>query len=93
MAESRKHFLGGASAGLIAATVAWQKSELKTSEPPAGAPPAFGTTPEAGPPVSTATFAEAEKLVQFEMSAAHRQMAADSWRRTLASVYERRTGP
>jgi Asp-tRNA(Asn)/Glu-tRNA(Gln) amidotransferase A subunit family amidase len=93
MAGSRRQFLGGASAGLIAAAAACQKSELKTSQPPAGAPPAFGTAPEAGPPVSTATFAEAEKLVQFEMSPADRQMAADSWRRTLASLYERRTGP
>ncbi len=98
MPESRRNFLGGASAGLIAAAVACQKSEpkpseAKISEPPAGAPPAFGTAPEAGPPVSTATFAEAEKLVQVEMSPADRQMAADSWRRTLASSYERRTGP
>jgi Asp-tRNA(Asn)/Glu-tRNA(Gln) amidotransferase A subunit family amidase len=93
MAESRRQFLGGASAGLIAAAVACQKSAPKASEPPAGAPPAFGTAPEVGPPVSTTTFAEAEKLVQFEMTPADRQMAADSWRRTLASVYERRTGP
>jgi Asp-tRNA(Asn)/Glu-tRNA(Gln) amidotransferase A subunit family amidase len=93
MAESRRQFLGGASAGLIAAAVACQKTTPKASEAPAGAPPAFGTAPEAGPPVSTATFAEAEKLVQVEMAPADRQMAADSWRRTLASLYERRTGP
>jgi Asp-tRNA(Asn)/Glu-tRNA(Gln) amidotransferase A subunit family amidase len=93
MAESRRQFLGGAPAGLIAAAVACQKTEVKSSAPPAGAPPAFGTAPEAGPPVSTATFAEAEKLVQVEMTPADRQMAADSWRRTLASLYERRTGP
>ena len=93
MPESRRQFLGGASAGLIAAAVACQKTEPMASEPPAGAPPAFGTSPEVGPAVSTATFAEAEKLVQVEMSSADRQMAADSWRRTLASLYERRTGP
>src|SRR5580704_16322828 len=93
MSKSRRQFLGGASAGLMAAAVACQKSPQQASEPPAGAPPAFGTAPEAGPPVSTATFAEAEKLVQVEMLPAERQMAADSWRRTLASVYERRTGP
>jgi Asp-tRNA(Asn)/Glu-tRNA(Gln) amidotransferase A subunit family amidase len=39
------------------------------------------------------TFTEAEKLVQFPLSASERAMAAASWRRTLASVYERRTGP
>jgi Asp-tRNA(Asn)/Glu-tRNA(Gln) amidotransferase A subunit family amidase len=93
MAESRRQFLGGASAGLIAAAVACQQTEPKASAPPAGAPPAFGTSPEVGPPVSTATFAEAEKLVQIELTPGDRQVAADSWRRTLASVYERRTGP
>jgi Asp-tRNA(Asn)/Glu-tRNA(Gln) amidotransferase A subunit family amidase len=39
------------------------------------------------------TFAEAEKLVQFPLADAERTMAAATWRRTLASVYERRTGP
>jgi Asp-tRNA(Asn)/Glu-tRNA(Gln) amidotransferase A subunit family amidase len=43
--------------------------------------------------VSPSTFAEAEKLVQVELSPAEREVAADSWRRTLAPVYERRTGP
>jgi Asp-tRNA(Asn)/Glu-tRNA(Gln) amidotransferase A subunit family amidase len=46
-----------------------------------------------GPVVSAATFAEAEKLVQVEMSPADRTMSAGSWRNTMASVYERRTGP
>ena len=93
MAESRRQFLGGVPAGLIAAAAACQKTTPKAPEAPAGAPPAFGTAPEAGPPVSTATFAEAEKLVQVELTPADRQMAADSWRRTLASLYERRIGP
>jgi Asp-tRNA(Asn)/Glu-tRNA(Gln) amidotransferase A subunit family amidase len=39
------------------------------------------------------TFAEAEKLVQFEMSAVEREVATGSWRKTMAAVYERRTGP
>jgi len=93
MSESRRQFLGGVPAALIAAAAACQKNAPQTSGLPAGAPPAFGTAPEAGPPVSTTTFAEAEKLVQFEMTPADRRMAADSWRRTLASLYERRTGP
>jgi Asp-tRNA(Asn)/Glu-tRNA(Gln) amidotransferase A subunit family amidase len=46
-----------------------------------------------GPQVSTSTFAEAEKLVQVEMTAPDRTQAADSWRTTMASLYERRTGP
>ena len=93
MSKSRRQFLGGASAGLMAAAAACKRAEKKAGEPPAGAPPAFGTAPEAGPQVSTATFAEAEKLVQVEMTTAEREMAAGSWRRTLASLYERRTGP
>ena len=60
---------------------------------PPGAPPAFGTAPDAGPPVSVSTFAEAEKLVQFELSPAERQTAAGNWRKSMAPVYERRTGP
>jgi Asp-tRNA(Asn)/Glu-tRNA(Gln) amidotransferase A subunit family amidase len=60
---------------------------------PPGAPPAFGTAPEVGPPVSPSTFAEAEKLVQFDLGAAEREMAAGNWRKTMAPVYERRTGP
>jgi Asp-tRNA(Asn)/Glu-tRNA(Gln) amidotransferase A subunit family amidase len=43
--------------------------------------------------VSVTTFAEAEKLVQFPLTDSERAMAAASWRRTLAAVYERRTGP
>src|SRR5256714_277164 len=58
-----------------------------------GAPPAFGTGPAVGPEVSPATFAEAEKLVQVELSAGERKIAAQSWRVNLASVYQRRTGP
>ncbi|SPE39568.1 Amidase [Candidatus Sulfopaludibacter sp. SbA3] len=46
-----------------------------------------------GPAVAPATFAEAEKLVQVEMSGAERDVAARSWRTTMAALYERRTGP
>jgi Asp-tRNA(Asn)/Glu-tRNA(Gln) amidotransferase A subunit family amidase len=60
---------------------------------PPGAPPAFGTGPAVGPEVSATTFAEAEKLVQFEMTAGERDVAAGSWRKTMAALYERRTGP
>jgi hypothetical protein len=93
MAKSRRQFLEGVSAGLMAGAVACRQAGHKSAAPPAGAPPAFGTSPETGPAVSTTTFAEAEKLVQVEMTPAEREMAAGSWRRTLASLYERRTGP
>ncbi len=58
-----------------------------------GAPPAWGTGPAVGPEVSLNTFVEAEKLVRVEMSPKDRAMVAGSWRRTMASLYERRTGP
>ncbi len=61
--------------------------------PTPGAPPAFATAPAAGPEVSTATFAEAEKLVQFPLNAKDRAEAAGNWRQSMAALYERRTGP
>ena len=70
-----------------------QSQEQKPTEPPAGTPPAFGTAQAVGPEVSPGTFAEAEKLVQVEMSAAEREMAASSWRGNMAPLYERRIGP
>ena len=61
--------------------------------PTPGAPPTFGAGPVSGPPVSSSTFAEAEKLVQVTMSPAERDMAAASWPRSLAPLLERRVGP
>jgi Asp-tRNA(Asn)/Glu-tRNA(Gln) amidotransferase A subunit family amidase len=58
-----------------------------------GAPPAFNTAPPVGPEVTSATFAEAEKLVQVQMTDAQRQMMAKSWRTSMAALLERRTGP
>jgi Asp-tRNA(Asn)/Glu-tRNA(Gln) amidotransferase A subunit family amidase len=43
--------------------------------------------------VSTSTFAEAEKLVQFGLSPAERETAAGNWRSSMAPLYERRVGP
>jgi Asp-tRNA(Asn)/Glu-tRNA(Gln) amidotransferase A subunit family amidase len=93
MSKSRRQFLSKASIGIVATATACHRAAQKTGELPAGAPPAFGTSPEVGPQVSASTFAEAEKLVQVELNPADREVAAGSWRRTLASVYERRTGP
>jgi Asp-tRNA(Asn)/Glu-tRNA(Gln) amidotransferase A subunit family amidase len=82
MAKSRRHFLSRVSAGLAAFTAACRNPRNQRAELPAGAPP-----------VSASTFREAEKLAQVELSAAEREMAASSWRRNMASIYERRTGP
>jgi Asp-tRNA(Asn)/Glu-tRNA(Gln) amidotransferase A subunit family amidase len=46
-----------------------------------------------GPEVSAATFAEAEKLVQYKMTADERAVAASNWRMQMAPLYELRVGP
>jgi Asp-tRNA(Asn)/Glu-tRNA(Gln) amidotransferase A subunit family amidase len=102
--NTRRQFLITAPIGVLVAASACRESASpstaqSTPAPPPGspstpgAPPTFGTAPGAGPAVSPATFAEAEKLMQVTMSEAERQQAADSWRRSMASYLERRTGP
>ncbi|HEY7171591.1 MAG TPA: amidase, partial [Vicinamibacterales bacterium] len=49
--------------------------------------------PVSGPPVSAATFAEAEKLAQVTLTPAEREMAAATWQRSMAPQLERRVGP
>ena len=93
MSDSRRCFLSRSSAALWAAVAACRKPTPDSTSLPPGAPPAFGTAPDTGPAVSPSTFAEAEKLVQVEFSAAEREMAAGNWRKTMAPLYERRTGP
>jgi Asp-tRNA(Asn)/Glu-tRNA(Gln) amidotransferase A subunit family amidase len=39
------------------------------------------------------TFLEAEKLMQVDLGPGELQQAADSWRVSMAALYERRTGP
>jgi Asp-tRNA(Asn)/Glu-tRNA(Gln) amidotransferase A subunit family amidase len=100
MAKSRREFLTQTALSLGLLTVATanrsfgqQPVDVHADELPPGSPGAFGTAPAVGPEVSTSTFAEAEKLVQFELTASERAIAAGSWRKTMASLYERRTGP
>jgi Asp-tRNA(Asn)/Glu-tRNA(Gln) amidotransferase A subunit family amidase len=93
MSKSRRDFLTITSLGFLGAAATARLLAQAASNLPPGAPPAFGTGPAFGPEVSEATFGEAEKLVQFPLAEPERAMAAASWRKTLASVYERRTGP
>jgi Asp-tRNA(Asn)/Glu-tRNA(Gln) amidotransferase A subunit family amidase len=90
MSKTRRNFLINASAGVLAASAVRAAAQ---TEPPPGTPPAFGTGPQVGPEVSSATFAEAEKLVQVVLTQNERTVAANSWRSNMASLYERRTGP
>lgn len=91
--SSRREFLTVTSLGVLGAAAAGRMQAQQPAELPPGAPPAYGAGPAVGPEVSTATFAEAEKLVQFPLGDSERAMAAASWRKTLAGVYERRVGP
>jgi Asp-tRNA(Asn)/Glu-tRNA(Gln) amidotransferase A subunit family amidase len=93
MSKSRRQFLAASSLGMLGAAAVCHGWAQNPSDLPPGAPPAFGTGPAVGPEVSTTTFAEAEKLVQVELTDAERAQAAASWRRMMASLYERRTGP
>jgi Asp-tRNA(Asn)/Glu-tRNA(Gln) amidotransferase A subunit family amidase len=93
MSKSRREFLTLTSMGVLGAAAVSRIHAQDLSKLPPGAPPAFGAGPPVGPEVSVTTFAEAEKLAQFPLTDSERAMAAASWRRTLAALYERRTGP
>ena len=93
MSKSRRQFLARTSLSLLGAAAAGSVQAQKPAELPPGTPPAFGNAPAVGPEVSPTTFAEAEKPMQVELSAAERAVAAGSWRTTMAALYERRTGP
>src|SRR6516162_3773112 len=91
--NSRRHFLSRVSAALAAVSAACRKTTQQASAPPAGAPPAFGAAPDVGPMVSHTTFEHAERLVQFDLKPAEREQAVGNWRKSMAPLYERRTGP
>lgn len=102
MKSSRREFLVQSTLSALAAagsTLGAQQAppnqQMPNQEPgaPPGQPPAFATAPAVGPEVSPGTFADAEKLVRVEMSGAERAEAALSWRRAMAPLCERRTGP
>jgi Asp-tRNA(Asn)/Glu-tRNA(Gln) amidotransferase A subunit family amidase len=91
MSKSRREFLTQSTLTLLASASALAQNPSTPATP--GAPPAFGTSPSVGPEVSPATFAEAEKLVQFPLTEKDRAQAAGNWRAAMAPLYERRTGP
>src|SRR5690348_15540255 len=93
MSHSRRKFLAQTSLGLLGAAIPETTEAQDPTKLPPGAPSAFGAGPAVGPEVSPATFAEAEKLAQVTMTAAHRTQAASSWRVDMAALLERRAGP
>ncbi|HTJ86489.1 MAG TPA: amidase [Terriglobales bacterium] len=98
-AGSRRSFFKAASLSLLGAAAMRSYAQTQnlpansSQQAPPGSPPAFGTGPLVGPEVSPNTFAEAQKLVQIELTDSEREVAASSWRADMASLYERRTGP
>ena len=101
MDRERRKFLGRAAeiVGVAAAgsMMGCGKPEGESGQVPAplpaGSPPVFGAAPPAGPEISPATIAEAEKLMQVQLTDRERAQAAGNWRVSMAPVYERRTGP
>jgi len=97
--NTRRQFLIQAPVAMLAVAAACRRGgkaqapAAGAGTPAPGAPLTWATAAGAGPPVTEATFAEAEKLAQVTMSPAHRKQAALSWRRTLAPYLERRAGP
>ncbi|HEY7112523.1 MAG TPA: amidase [Thermoanaerobaculia bacterium] len=102
MPKSRREFLSRAAAGIVGAAAAGRTARAFQAEtgaplpaptPEAGTPPAFGTAPPVGPEITTATVGEAQKLARVELTAAEQAQLASSWRQSMASTMERRTGP
>lgn len=94
MVGTRREFLRLTAASLAAAGgPGLLAAPEEPKAPPPGAPSAFGTLPGAGPEVTPATFAEAEKLARVALTPAERTQAAASWRGTMAPLLETRTGP
>jgi Asp-tRNA(Asn)/Glu-tRNA(Gln) amidotransferase A subunit family amidase len=93
MSGSRREFLMSSAAALLTPAAAAGQAQPASPPPPPGSPPAFGTAPAVGPEVSAATFAEAERLLMVELTAAERGQAAQNWRTSMAAVHERRSGP
>ena len=91
MPRTRREFLTYSSLGML--TAALEAASVSAQQPTPGAPPAFGTATAVGPEVSAATFAQAEKLVQVEMTSSEQDEAAGNWRMQMAPSYEYRVGP
>jgi Asp-tRNA(Asn)/Glu-tRNA(Gln) amidotransferase A subunit family amidase len=97
--NTRRRFLIRAPLGFLVAAAACRDeapapaASDQASQATPGAPPTFGTGVGSGPPVTPATFAEGEKLMQVTLTEAERQQAAESWRQSMAPYLERRTGP
>ena len=93
MSKSRRQFLTHASLALLGAASGCRSKPQKSAELPPGAPPTFGAATVIGPEVSAATFAQAEKLMQVELTKAERDMAIEVgvriWQRSTSGAQVR----
>ena len=100
MTQTRRDFLAASALGALGAalpldaqsgaqtpTTAYQPADARSTDR------RLAPRHRSEPAVTAATFTEAEKLVQIEMSLADRAQAAGNWRVAMAPLYERRTGP
>ena len=74
MSKSHRQFLSRTSLGLLGAAAARPSKAQKPTE----LPPAFGTSPAAGPEVSPSIFAESEKLMQVVARARRKRVRTKS---------------
>jgi Asp-tRNA(Asn)/Glu-tRNA(Gln) amidotransferase A subunit family amidase len=101
MSRSRRAFLlSSAAAAVLGPAGAARAQQPAGSSPapvPAQLPPdspgTFASASPVGPEVSAATFAEAQKLLQVDLTPAECEQAAADWSRSMAAIRERRTGP
>src|SRR5580698_6057522 len=91
--SSRRRFLTSASLGVVGASIGAHEVARAQNVAPPGEPSTFAAAVPVGPEVTAATFVEAEKLMQVELSSREFRDAAGSWREAMAPLYERRTGP
>ena len=104
--HTRRQFVEQAPLGLLAVIAACRGGVSEGPSPtpaPAAGPgappqrpaprPRSAPRPVSAPRSRAATFAEAEKLVQVTMTPAERSRPPASWRRSMAPLIERRTGP
>ena len=93
MPKSRRSFLGRISASVVAFAAACRKSPQSSAESTPGAPPAFGTAPEVGPPVTLGHIRRSGKARPVPAHRARSRTRRTHRAQTLAALYERRTGP
>jgi Asp-tRNA(Asn)/Glu-tRNA(Gln) amidotransferase A subunit family amidase len=101
MAErTRRRFLAEGAMALagvaVAGTVPAAEAAGADAGTPTGSGSIFSATPGAGsmppgPPVTAATFAEAEKLMRVTLTPAQRAQAAESWDGNLGAFFGRRS--